>query len=105
MTRTKTDEEILNEVFRELFGEQKQKVRTRHKDPTEFILWKAGGKLFRSRKKALETGQKPVRHTLDAEFLWDAWNDEGYETIIEDMTHEEYLETIEKKHKEYHGID
>lgn len=104
MARTKTDQEILNEVFRELFGEQKQKGRTRYKDPTDFILWKADGKWFRNRKNALATGQKPVRHTFDAEFLWEDWNNEGYEMIIEDMSHDAYLVTLEQKHKEFHGI-
>ena len=100
--RQKTDEEILQEVWRSLFGEQKKKGILR-KDPTEFITWKAVGKHFRSRQKALATGEKPVRHTFDAEFLWEAWLNEGYEVHIEDMTHEQYIETIEKKYKEWKG--
>lgn len=105
--RKKTDEQILNEValdVMKMFGAQpKPKRRTRTKDPLEFITWKAGGKHFRSRQKALATGEKPVRHTFDAEFLWEAWLNEGYEVHIEDMTHEQYIETIEKKYKEWKG--
>lgn len=102
--RQKTDEEILQEVFRSLFGEP-AKRRTRSKDPTEFITWKAGGKHYRSRQKALETGEKPIRHTFDAIFLWEDWLKEGYEMHIEDMTHDQYIKTLEKKYKQYHGIE
>lgn len=105
--RQKTDQQILDEVaaeVRRMFGiEPQPKRRTRTKDPLDFILWRVDGKNYRKRKNALATGKKPKRETLDALSLLEFWETEGYETKIEDMTHDEYIEIITAKVAEYRG--
>lgn len=104
--RKKTDQQVLNEVKAEIlqmFGAQQKPKAVRHKDPLDFILWKAGDKRYRNRSNALATGIKPKRVTMDALALLEFWEEEGYEPKIEDMTHEEYLKTIKKKVAEYRG--
>ena len=105
--RQKTDQQILEEatakVMKVLGIEPQPKRRIRCKDPSELILWKAGGKLYKSKKNALATGEKPKMHRFDAVSLLEYWEEEGYETKIEDMTHDEYIEIIKAKVAEYRG--
>ena len=104
--RTKTDEEILKEVKADvlrMFGiEQTRRGRPRGATGT-MALWKADGKWYRHKKNAVATGSPAKRHDLDAMYLLECYETEGFEYHCEDMTHDEYIATLERKQKEYYG--
>lgn len=104
--RTKTDEQILKEVKADvlrMFGiEQTRRGRPRGATGT-MALWKADGKWYRHKKNAVATGSPVKRHDLDVMSLLEFYNEDGFEYHCEDMSHEEYLETLERKRKEYCG--
>lgn len=106
MTRTKTDEEILQEVaeeVRRMFGiVHVHKGRPKGATGT-LTLWKADGKYYRHKKNAQTAGAPIKKLYLDAEFLLEDYEKNGFEYHCEDMTHDEYIKTVKQKVSEYHG--
>lgn len=99
MPRTKTDEEILQEValkVSKLFAPKVER-RGRPKGPTgSLYLWKVGNKWFRHKKNAMEAGNA-TKHDFDADYLLEVYYKEGFEYHVEDMTHDEYIKTLKEK--------
>lgn len=106
--RTKTDEEILKEVKAEVlrvFGiEQPRRGRPRGATGT-MMLWKAGDKWYRHKKNATATGLPAKKHDLDAMYLLECYETEGFEYHCEDISHDEYIATLKQKVNEYYGKD
>lgn len=96
--RKKTDQEILEEVKKELmqvFGASTKRGRPTGRTGC-VILYKAGGRWYRHRKNAEATGKPVERHTMDCDYLLEAYRDEGFIYTLEDMKQDKFIALMEK---------